>query len=368
MIQLSARRVFTGEKLLENKRVFIDQGKIVQIVDEPLGNAFQYDCLAPAFFDTHINGGEQHYFTQAIDARALDDIETASRHTGTGYVLPALITSSHENILKGLDVLREYKSQRPNSAILGLHLEGPYLNPKKRGAHLLKYVRKPNDREIDEILERGADLIKIWTVAAELFSESQIQKIQKSGIQLSLGHSDATFEEANQAFGLGIRLVTHLYNAMSGLHHRKPGIVGATFLNEEVWAPIIPDGKHVHYGAVKAAFQAKPNRLFIISDALFLGRTKQNFQWEEFDAQLIDGEYVNSEGNLAGSAISVFEGLKNMVSEVNVPLKTAVEMATSRPAEALGLGAAIGYMAPGFPARFSAFDEELKACELIDLT
>ncbi|WP_304234245.1 N-acetylglucosamine-6-phosphate deacetylase [Jiulongibacter sediminis] len=363
MKNIKCRYLYDDGKVAENKEIICKDGKVIEVKD--CEAPFDVECLSAAFFDTHINGGEEYYLTESNNAETIEDIFQSSVKTGTFYVLPTLITSSQENILKGIGVMKKYMDDHPESGVLGLHLEGPFLNPEKRGAHLAKYVRKPMEQEIDEILEAGKNVIQIWTIAPEQFTTEQIEKIKSAGVTISFGHSNATFEQAQTGFEQGVTLVTHLFNAMSGLHHRKPGLVGAAFANSDVWAPIIPDGKHVHFGAVKAAYKAKGEKLFIISDALFLGRKKLEFQWEEFDAKLVNGEYVNSEGNLAGSAISVGEAVKNMVEQVGVTLAEAIEMATLRPAKAVELDQKVGRIAKSYPAVFTVFDQSLENFEVL---
>ncbi|MFT4734406.1 MAG: N-acetylglucosamine-6-phosphate deacetylase [Algoriphagus sp.] len=365
MTSISSSKIYTSGKTLSNVSISFNNNHITSI--QPFEGFPTYKNICAPFFDTHINGGEKLYLTQDNSEAAIDDIFKASYQTGTFYVLPCIITSSPENILKSFEVMRSYQKKNPTSGVIGMHLEGPFLNPLRRGAHLAKYIRVPTDLEIKSILEKGKDLIKIWTIAPEQFSQSQIEMIQDAGVCISVGHSNATVNEAKSAFSKGINLVTHLYNAMSGLHHRKPGLVGAALANKEVWAPVIIDGKHCDFEAVKLAFNAKPERLFLISDALFLGRQKIEFQWEEFDAKLINGEYVNSDGNLAGSAISIGEAINNAVNEVGIPLETAIEMSTERPFNALGLDPKFGQIKEGSPAIFTSFDEELSTFEVLDL-
>ncbi|MGR3809149.1 N-acetylglucosamine-6-phosphate deacetylase [Jiulongibacter sp. NS-SX5] len=362
---IKTKKLFYESKILENQEIFYEDGRIKKV--ELFEGEADVDCLSAAFFDIHINGGEEHYLTQSNSAEAIQDIFESSVKTGTYFVLPTLITSSKENILKGIAVMKQFLEENPSSGVLGLHLEGPFLNPLKRGAHLEKYVRVPSDDELNEIISAGEGIIKLMTIAPEYFSKEQIRKIQSKGITVSFGHSNASFEEAQKGFESGVNLVTHLYNAMSGLHHRKPGLVGAALAHSHVWCPVIPDGKHIHYGALKAAYQAKGEHLFIISDALFLGRKKMSFQWEEFDAELKNGEYLNSEGNLAGSAISMGEAVKNMVHEVGVTLEEAIDMATVRPAKALGMIDQLSKVEVGYPAVFTVFDESLERFESLNM-
>ncbi|WP_341225491.1 N-acetylglucosamine-6-phosphate deacetylase [uncultured Arcticibacterium sp.] len=364
MPAISTKRLFTAGTVFNNKTITYENGKITAIED--FQGTPKYQNIAAPFFDTHINGGEKLYLTEQVSMEAIDDIFTASVKTGTFYVLPCVITSSPENILKGLAAIKEYMRLNPKSGVMGLHLEGPFLNPVKRGAHLAKYVRKPSNEELAGILAAGKGIIKLMTIAPEQFTDEQIKMIQAAEICISAGHSDATNVEANHAFDLGINLVTHLFNAMSGLHHRKPGLVGATLARKEVWAPIILDGKHCDFDAAKAAFNAKPDRLFIISDALFLGQKKVKFQWKEFDATLINGEYINSDGNLAGSAVSVGECIKNAVEQVDIPLEIAIDMATERPAKAIGLEKDICKVDVGYPAIFTSFNNDLNTFEVLN--
>lgn len=364
MNSIKVKNLFTDGKLLQNQELFIDQGKIISL--SATEGPFDFENISAAFFDTHINGGKDLYLTQSVSEEAIEDIFTASVATGTFYALPCLITSAHNNIIRGLKLIKDYMARFPEKGVLGLHLEGPFLNPKKRGAHLAKYVRKPTDEELQEIISFGPEVIKIWTLAPEQFEASQLQMIQDAGITVSLGHSDATYEQAKMAFDSGINLVTHLYNAMSGLHHRMPGLVGATLAHPKVWAPIILDGKHCHIGSALAAYNAKPDHLFLISDALFLGKQKEYFQWEEFDARLVNCEYVNSEGNLAGSAISMGDAVKNAVEILKIPIETAIDMATLRPAKAVNLEQQIGKIAPGYPAVFTSFSNDLNNFEVLN--
>lgn len=359
--QFFAEKVFTGKEVLFNQIIVIENGRITGVQSgTPKTGMPQVTNLAPGLFDSHINGGEQFYFTERADEETIDDIYQASLRTGTAYVLPTLITSPHDNILKGIEATRSYMSKNPESGVLGMHLEGPFLNPIKRGAHLEAFVRKPTDAELEEIIRYGKDVIRLITIAPEMFTEDQLQMLLESGITVSAGHSNATYAEAMTAFDQGISLVTHLYNAMSAFGHRAPGLVGATFDTESVYAPIIIDGTHCDFGAASVAYKIKQDKLFLISDALFLGQKVTQFKWGEFDAYLKDGKYINSDGNLAGATISLGDAVRNAVEIIGIPVQEAIEMATIRPATALGIQDKIGSIAPGYPAVFTTFDDNLE--------
>lgn len=364
--QIFGDKVYTGHSLLTNQLITIENGKISAIEpSEKIQGIRHFQNICAGLIDIHINGGERFHFTDKADEETIDDIYQASLLEGTAYVFPTLITSSLENILKGIEATRNYQLQNPGSGVLGMHLEGPFLNPVKRGAHLTEYVRKPSDTELEAIISHGKDVIKMITIAPEMFTPEQIDMLLDSGIVVSAGHSNATYEEASQAFEQGINLVTHLYNAMSAFGHRQPGLVGATFDTDTVYAPIIVDGVHCDYAAARIAYKAKKDKLFLISDALFVGEKVTEFKWGEFNAFLQDGQYNNSEGNLAGATISLADAVRNTVQQLDIPLQEAIEMATIRPAKAVGMADQIGSIAAGYPAVFTVFDDDLKKFEVL---
>jgi N-acetylglucosamine-6-phosphate deacetylase len=358
--------IHTGKEILKNHSIEIENG-IIKKISLSKSPQPQRGGIAAGFIDLHINGGSKHYFTQHPTEETIDDIYQSSLRLGTTHVLPCLITSPLENILKGIEATRNYMARNPNSGVLGMHLEGPFLNPVKRGAHLAEYVRKPTDDELKTIIEHGKDVIKIMTIAPEQFTEKQIEMLLDSGINLSAGHSNATFIQAQSAYNQGIKLCTHLYNAMSQMGHREVGLVGATFDNDDVYAPIILDGFHCDYAAARIAHKAKKDKLFLISDALFVGDEVKKFQWEGFDAYLENGQYRNSEGNLAGAAISMADAVRNAVKHTEISIEEAIQMATIRPAKAIGMEHEIGKIEVGYPANFVIFDENLEKFEYVQI-
>jgi N-acetylglucosamine-6-phosphate deacetylase len=356
-------KIHTGLKVIDNQSIEVLNGRIVALneTENPAAEVIDLQGyhISAGFIDTHINGGERLYFTEHPTIETIADINDACIKQGTAYTLPCLITSSLENILKGIEATKQYMAQNPNAGVLGMHLEGPFLNMSKRGAHQKQYIRKPTDEELQAIIEAGRDVIKIMTIAPEEFTESQIQMLLDAGINLSVGHSNATYETTHSAYNQGIKLCTHLFNAMSQFGHREPGVVGATFDDESVYAPIILDGFHCDYAAARIAHSIKKDKLFLISDALFVNEKIKHFKWENFDAFLENGQYRNSEGNLAGAAIAMADAVRNAVQQIGISLDEAIEMATIRPAKAIGMSHQIGQIATGFPAKFTIFDEDL---------
>lgn len=364
--KINAAKVYTNGQVKNNQEITVSEGKIVAIKAAENDAIFDYANLAPGLFDTHINGGERLYFTQNPNEECIRDIVESSQKCGTGYVLPALITSSAENIFKGIEAIKSYMARYPDSGLAGMHLEGPFLNVKKRGAHLEKYIQKPANDFIEEIIRHGKDVIRIITIAPENFTDEQVKMLLDSGINVSAGHSNATLKEAQHGFDLGIKLVTHLYNAMSAFTHREPGLIGASLSAQDVYAPIILDGVHCDFEAARIAYKCKKDKLFLISDALFVNKKVQSFKWEEFDAYLGDNQYRNTDGNLAGATISLADGVVNAVRELGVSISEAIEMATLRPAQALKMDHLMGKVEAGYPAQFTVFNDDLSEFKYIN--
>ena len=361
--------VHTGEEIIENGVVVVENGTIISVQKEIPNDVKTIDLkgnhLSAGFIDIQINGGEKYYFSQIPNEETIQDIYDASMKYGTTHVLPCLISSSKETILEGIEAVRNYMKKHQNG-VIGMHLEGPFLNPQRRGAHSIDQVRKPTDEELQEIISKGKDVIKVITIAPECFTEKQLNMLIESGITISIGHSTISHKEAQPYFAKGINLVTHLFNAMTQFGHREPGLVGAVFENEKVYAPVILDGVHCDYAAAKIAYKLKQDKFFLISDATFLGRKVANFKWDNFDAHLVDGFYRNDDGNLAGASISMTEAVQNAYNHLHVSADEAIKMATTRVAAAIGMKEKVGKIGLGFPASFVEFDSNLATIKTLD--
>lgn len=361
--------IHTGDEILYNCVVIIENGIIISVqkeipTDIPLID-LKGSHISAGFIDIQINGGERLYFSQNPTEETIQDIYETSLKYGTTHTLPCLISSSKETILQGIEAIRNYKAKY-NNGVLGMHLEGPFLNSLKRGAHSINQVRKPTNSELGEIIRYGKDVIKVITIAPECFTDEQLDMLLESGIVISAGHSTMTYKEAQYYFSKGIKLVTHLFNAMTQFGHREPGLVGATFENESVYAPVILDGAHCDYAAAKLAYKLKQDKFFLISDAAFLGRKVSSFRWENFDAHLENGFYRNDEGNLAGASISMKEAVQNAFTHLNVSADEAIKMATCRVVAAIKMENQLGKIKPGFPASFVTFNDDLSRIETLN--
>lgn len=364
----NARLLSEGQELRPTT-LTVEQGRIVALGEEQpkegdevidLGGKF----LSPDFVDIQLNGGIRKFFSYNPDAETLREMTDACLKHATPYYHPTLVTSLPETIFQAIESVREAMKHDPH--ILGMHLEGPFLNPVRRGAHTLEYIRVPDDEFLDQIIEKGKGVITLITIAPEQFTDAQIKRLVESGIQVSAGHSEISYEGAKSAFDKGIRIVTHLYNAMSAFEPRKPGLVGAALDDDRVYAPIILDGAHCHPAQARVAYRCKGERMILITDAAVLGRELEELDFEGFHAKLTpDGFYYNRNGNLAGSAISMAEAIKNAMEYLDITLAEAVSMATDRPAKSLGRAKEFGCLTPGYPAFFSVFSEEVTDAEAL---
>lgn len=361
--------VYSGKEIIKDKVIVADNGTIVSIQDDAPAETTIIDLggknIAAGMIDIQINGGEEFYFSDDPSEAALQDICDSSLKYGATHVLPCLISSPNEKILQAIETVKNFQSK--SKMVIGMHLEGPFMNPEKRGAHNVAIIRKPTNAELEEIIRYGKDAIKMITIAPEMFTDDQLDMLLESGIVISAGHSAMNYEQAQFYFNKGIHLVTHLYNAMTQMGHREPGIVGAVFNNDKVYAPIILDGAHCHYGAAQIAYKIKRDHLFLLSDAAFLGRKKQVFDSPLLDATLVDGFYRNREGNLAGAAISMIEAVQNAIRHVHIPLQEAVQMATLNVAKAIGMEDKLGKIEKGYPASFICFNDDFSSCKTMVL-
>lgn len=360
--------IHTGVEIVNGGVVIIENGIVISVQNEVPEAVDLIDLkgkhLSAGFIDIQINGGEKHYFSQNPTEETIHDIYETSLKFGTTHTLPCLISSSNETIHKGIEAIQNYKEKHKNG-VLGIHLEGPFLNPLKRGAHSAAQIRKPSNSELKEIIRYGKDVIKVITIAPECFTDEQLDLLLESGIVVSIGHTTMTYKEAQYYFSKGIKLVTHLFNAMTQFGHREPGLVGATLENESVYAPVILDGAHCDYAAARLAYKFKKDKFFLISDATFLGRKVSCFKWDNFDAHLDKGFYRNEDGNLAGASISMEEAVKNALNHLNVSVDEAIKMATCRVASAINMDREIGKIEKGFPAHFVTFNDDLSIIETL---
>lgn len=383
MTQFINATVFTGEDWLPNASVRIDNGRIQEITTKtpdldslPDGEDvvdLAGDYLIPGLVDLQLYGGSHRFLNDQPTPDTVRHIYDSHSRNGTTTLLPTIHSTSLAVMQQSMAAVATVRAENL-FGIPGIHIEGPYFNPIKRGAHSMAYVRTPADGELETLFGTNADIIRILTLAPEMLTTVQldtIKTLKHPNTLLSLGHSNATFQQATQAFNNGIPLATHLYNAMRGYESREPGVVGAVFDHPGVRASIIADSYHCHPTAIRIAYRLLGERLFLISDALFasapqLGKPRSEFTLEQFvvhyepDATGAGpGRYVNNEGNLAGSAITLIDCVRIAVDQAQIPLTNALRMASLIPAQIIGMANQLGRIQIDYIANLVRLDQSL---------
>ena len=299
------------------------------------------DWISLGGIDLQINGGLGLAFPELTSENAymLPKISSFLWETGVDGYLPTLVTTSIENIQRSLNILANYTPSSPTSAqILGVHLEGPFLNYYKRGAHPAEYLLPLTIDQIKRVLGDYAHIVKLITLAPELDTTGKvIPYVRSLGITVSLGHSQATATEAQQAFTQGATMITHAFNAMPPLHHREPGLLGAAMNDPQVFCGFIADGQHVDPMILKILLRARES-LFIVSDALApLGLPDGIYPWDNRQIEVINGTARLQDGTLTGTTLPLLVGVQNLVKWEVCDIETAINLATNAPREAIDL-------------------------------
>ncbi|EGT5712186.1 N-acetylglucosamine-6-phosphate deacetylase [Cronobacter dublinensis subsp. dublinensis] len=373
MYALTHGRIYTGHDILDDHAIVIADGlieRLCPLADLPAGIE-QRDMggaiIAPGFIDVQLNGCGGVQFNDTADAVSVDTLEImqkANEKSGCTSYLPTLITCSDALMKQGVRVMRDYLAHHKNQA-LGLHLEGPWLNIVKKGTHNPDYVREP-DAELVNYLCENADVITKITLAPERVAPEVIAKLTAAGIVVSAGHSNATLKEAKKGFRAGIRFATHLFNAMPYITGREPGLTGAIFDEPDVFCGIIADGLHVDFANVRLAKKVKGDKLCLVTDATApAGSNIDEFIFAGKTIYYRNGLCVDENGTLSGSALTMIEGVRNLVEHVNIALDEALRMATLYPARAMGVAHRLGSIEAGKVANLTAFTRDYKIIKTI---
>lgn len=350
----SAAKIFTGEQDLENHAIVVSNNFIEAIVSiESLHKKAteHFDIIAPAFIDIQIYGAHKKLLSVYPEADAIFKLNDYCKNGGALHFMATVATNSYEVIFACIDAIKDYW-QQGGTGCLGLHVEGPWINPVKKGAHLSSYIHSPTKESIDALLNYGKGVIQIITLAPEICDTSLIQYIQLQDVIVSAGHSNASYQEATDAFNAGIETATHLFNAMSSFEHRAPGMVGAIFNHPTAMCSIVPDGYHVNFEAIKIAKKQLGKRLFVITDAVTETTTGA------YPHQLVGDKY-ESNGILSGSALTMAKSVKNLVEKVGIPLNEALRMASLYPAQVIKKADTLGSIKLGMPANLVCLNNNL---------
>lgn len=321
MQKLIFEKVFTGHDWLSNQAISIENGCIQSINTEVGGIADGF--LVPGFIDLQVYGGGGLLFSNHQTEAAIQATFDEHARSGTVAFQITLNCSPKQAMWDAIDVCKSYRGK----GLVGLHLEGPFFNPSKRGAHTEAFVQAPAYEFVLEIIERCQGLPTYMTVAPEMFTTEVLNLLKNCDIMCSMGHSDATFEQAQQA---GISRITHLFNAMSQWQSRSLGLVGASF-SSDAWTSIIADGLHCEFESVRLAKQLKGDKLFLITDAV----THDESGPYVFTKTGV--RFTNESGVLSGSALTMDAAIRNCVEHAGISTEEAIRMATVYPAEVANL-------------------------------
>ncbi|WP_424830876.1 N-acetylglucosamine-6-phosphate deacetylase [Ruegeria sp.] len=333
--------IFDGQKLRTNMAARFAGGALQALVPEAEVGADETvvdlsgDILSPGYVDLQVNGGGGVMFNDDPSARTLARIASAHRALGTTSILPTLITDTAEKTRAAIDAAIEaVKAGVPGVA--GLHLEGPHLSEARKGAHDAKLIRPMDEEDLAFILMAAQTLPALMvTVAPENVTTPQIQAMAEAGVIVSLGHTDASFDTCMACVKAGARCATHLFNAMSQLGSREPGLVGAVLSNGLMSAGLIADAVHVHPETIRAAWTAKqgPGQIFLVSDAMAVAGTGlSEFRLEGRLIRRENGRLTLQDGTLAGADLDLTQAVRVLTEKVGVPMPEALAAATSVPA------------------------------------
>lgn len=357
MTALHNLQIISDGSITRGKAVLIDGQTITAIVDEhaipadskkvDLNGAF----LAPGLIDLQIYGSGGLLFAGKPEVAALERMENDMLEQGTTGFFATLGTNTNDIVEKGIEAAKSYREHCKGN-FWGMHLEGPYLNPVKKGAHPAKYIKKGTLAEVQRWIEMADGIIKMMTIAPELQDQEVIDYLHDHGVILSSGHSNASYEQGKAFLNNPIPAVTHLYNAMPQMHHRDPGYIPAIF-EEKPYASIVADSIHVDFAMVRLAKRELGDKLFLITDAVTVA-TEGTYQH-----QLKGDRYVMPDGTLSGSCLTMLKAAENCVKHVGIGLAEAINMASLYPAQ-LAKMTKKGKVASGFDADMIVFDENFE--------
>ena len=360
-------RVLTDSGIRDDRAVLLKGDRIVHVVpaDDPLcKRASRADLnghlLLPGFLDTQVNGGGGVLFNAEPTVDAIRAIGEAHRRFGTTGFLPTLISDDLEVVARAVDAVRAaMESGVPG--VLGIHIEGPYLNVERKGVHSSEKLRGLDESAIGLLtsLHKGKTLV---TLAPEMTTPAIIAKLASAGVVVSAGHTNATYGEIRTALEHGLTGFTHLFNAMSQLTGRAPGVVGAALDDPGSWCGIIVDGRHVDPTVLRIALRCKRHdRFMLVTDAMpSVGAAEKTFSLQGRTISVAGGVLVDEEGTLAGSDTDMAQTVRNAIDLLGLELTEAVRMASQYPAEFLGLGGELGRIAPGYRASLVLVDDGLQ--------
>ncbi len=363
---LTGARVFDGDSIRDSHSVVIDGARITDVVaNDRIGAGVerrQLDggLLAPGFIDIQVNGGGGALFNGDPGVDTIRRIADSHRRFGTTGLLPTVITDAPEIMAKAIAAIAKARVDKV-PGILGIHIEGPFLDVERKGAHAARFIREMTEADVAQIAGAGCGIV-VLTLAPNRVPAPLIRQLTERGVLVSLGHAEATHGEAEQALAAGATAFTHLFNAMSQMSGRDPGMVGAALADRESYCGLIADGFHVHDTAMKVALAAKPkDRVMLISDAMpAAAGGPDSFELQGRMVRRVNGRLQLEDGTLAGCNLTMDEAVRYCVEKLGVGLEDALRMASLNPASFLRMDHELGRIRPGFLASLVHLSDDLR--------
>ena len=349
--------IFTGKEILTGSAILADDGIITGFVyDTDIPDEYEVKDLggnniAPAMTDLQIYGGNGYLFSANPSIEAIEATYKYCLQGGATKFLLTAATNTPEVFSKAIAVAKEYLNAG-GKGLPGLHLEGPWINPEKRGAHLLECIHKPTLDEAKKLVDEADGVVKMITLAPEMVDEEIVDHLLANGIVVSAGHTNATYKQAMKGLEK-IGVVTHLFNAMSQFQSREPGMVGAIYDHPSVCCSLVADGVHVDYAAIRISKKILRDRIWLITDAV-AETTNGPYQ------HVFKGDrYVLPNGTLSGSSLTMMKAVKNCIDHAGIDIEEALRMGSLYPARVLGTDNKSGLIERNYEASFVVFDNEM---------
>ena len=368
-IALTNGRLLLDDGFVEGRSVLIEGALIAAIVNDDAipADADRHDLggrmLLPGFIDAQVNGGGGVLFNDSPTVDAIAAIGAAHCRFGTTGFLPTLISDDLSIVRRGVAAVEEAIAAGV-PGVLGIHIEGPFLNVDRKGIHDSTKIRALDDEGFSTItgLKTGRTLV---TLAPERTTPAMVRKLSDAGIVVAAGHTDGSYADIRAALDSGMTGFTHLFNAMSPLRAREPGAVGAALDDIHSWCGLIVDGRHIDPVTMRIALRCKPiNRFMLVTDAMpSVGIIDKTFMLQGQEVRVVDGVCVNADGTLAGSDLDMATAVRNATSMLDISVETAVRMASGNPAAFLRLNQSVGRIAPGYRADLVSVDDGISVAQ-----
>lgn len=367
---LVGARIFTGEEFLDDYALVIAGEKIeallprAQLESSIPQTILTGGVLAPGFIDLQVNGGGGAFFTNDTSVNAIQTMLDGHRPTGTTSLMPTLVSDTRAVHQAGVNAVAD-AAAAGIKGVLGIHVEGPFFDMARRGAHNERYIRTMEQADIDWLVasvKAQHDFKVMLTLAPEHAAPGQIKQLTSAGVVVCAGHTDGHYADVIAGLKEGLSGFTHLYNAMRPTIGREPGVVGAALEDANSWCGIIIDGYHVHAASARIAYAAKPKgKMYLVTDSMStVGSPEKSFQMYGETIYEKDGCLVNAEGRLAGSAIGMIDAVRLNTEWVGVALAESLRMASLYPAEFMQVDKYLGRIVSNYRADLVHFTDDYR--------